>query len=315
VTPPPDSDERDGGRRQKPHGIVRPYVLNAGHSARQSPTRRDTAQRDTAQRDTTAGNPLRGGRPALDWTGDRPLHGMDDARFTSTRHDAPTRPRPAKAPLPRLSFGAGHRASKHGTKRRWLAIIVAVWALVAVGALAVVGGTILFLSRPSSKPLAGTSPPASRHRAIPRPRPAATHSTARPSPRPTRTHPTPNPSRSSAAPASTPTPTSTPTASHAQQVKVSYAVVRQHPHSFQGQFTIVNDGSTAVTGWKLVVVLPGDRIHAVWDGSFNTDGDTLYIEPSTSQQTIAPGASLTENLTAHGSTTTPTSCTFNGSAC
>jgi len=92
-------------------------------------------------------------------------------------------------------------------------------------------------------------------------------------------------------------------------------VLNRHPHSFQGRFTIVNNGSTAIKGWELVVVLPNDRIRSVWDGSFRTDGDTLYIDPSKSQQTIAPGATVTENLSAHGSTTTPTSCTFNGSAC
>jgi hypothetical protein len=98
-------------------------------------------------------------------------------------------------------------------------------------------------------------------------------------------------------------------------VKVSYSVVRQHPNSFQGQFTIVNNGSTAITGWQLVVVLPGDRIRAVWDASFHTNGDTVYIDPPRSLRTIAPGATLIENLAAHGSTTAPTSCTFNGSAC
>lgn len=92
-------------------------------------------------------------------------------------------------------------------------------------------------------------------------------------------------------------------------------LVRQHPHSFHGKFTIVNDGSTTINGWELVVELPDDRIDSVWDGTFHTDGDTLYIDPSSSQQTIVPGATLTENFVAHGSTTTPTSCTFNGSAC
>lgn len=92
-------------------------------------------------------------------------------------------------------------------------------------------------------------------------------------------------------------------------------MVRQHPRGFQGKFTIVNDGSTALRGWELAVVLPNDQIRSVWDGRFHTDGDTLYIDPSASQQTIAPGATLTENFSAHGTTTTLTSCTFNGLAC
>jgi len=92
-------------------------------------------------------------------------------------------------------------------------------------------------------------------------------------------------------------------------------VVHQHPHSFQGKFTIVNDGNTTINGWELAVELPGDRIDAVWDGSFHTNSGTLYIDPSSSQQTIAPGATVTENFIAHGSTTTLANCTFNGSAC
>ena len=109
-----------------------------------------------------------------------------------------------------------------------------------------------------------------------------------------------------------PTPTASPTPG---QVQVSYQVVSQHPHSFRGKFTIVNNGGTAVNDWELVVVLTDDQIRSVWDGRFHTDGDTLYIDPSSSQKTIGPGATLTENFTAHGTTTTLTSCTFNGSAC
>jgi chitinase len=91
--------------------------------------------------------------------------------------------------------------------------------------------------------------------------------------------------------------------------------VHQYPHSFQGKFTIVNNGTTAINGWELSVVLSDDDVRSVWDGLFHTGDDTLYIDPSSSQQTIAPGATLTENFIASGSTTTPTDCMFNGSAC
>lgn len=92
-------------------------------------------------------------------------------------------------------------------------------------------------------------------------------------------------------------------------------MLRQHPNSFQGQFTILNDGSTAINGWELVVVLPNDDIRAVSNALFHTNGNTLYIDPLRSARSIAPGATLTETFTAHGSTTTLTSCTFNGSPC
>jgi len=98
-------------------------------------------------------------------------------------------------------------------------------------------------------------------------------------------------------------------------VTVSYTLVRRHPHNFHGKFTIVNNGSTAINGWELAVVLPNDTVVSVWDGVFHTADGTVYIDPSSSQHTIAAGASITENFIAQGSTTTPTSCTFNGSAC
>jgi hypothetical protein len=314
-----DRDEPSGGRRHKPHGIVRPYVLGAGDSADRSQPQRDFGDRQT-----------RHDQPALDWTSDPRSRGTHDTRFTSTHPDAPMGPRPTTARLP-----APKPAGNHGwmAGRRRLAAIG-----VGLAALAILAGTILLLSRPSSKlvpsacssagcpqgatrAFGGNPPPvgapASGHKALRRSHPTATHSTARPSPAPTRPHPTPSPTRSSPAPTptATPTPTPSPSPGPQQSVKVTYAVVSQHPHSFQGQFTIVNDGNTAIKGWELVVVLPNDRIHAVWDGVFHVNGDTLYIDPSKSQQTIAPGATLIENLSAHGSTSTPTSCTFNGSAC
>lgn len=91
--------------------------------------------------------------------------------------------------------------------------------------------------------------------------------------------------------------------------------MRQWDNGFQGQFTIVNHASKPIGNWELSAVLPGDDIEAVWFGLFHTDGDTLYIDPSWSQETIGPGDSVTENFAARGTTTTPTSCTFDGRPC
>jgi hypothetical protein len=341
-----------GERRAKSYGLVRPYVLNAGGRAHRRPTQREAGERLT-----------RGDRPALDWTGDLGSQRAREAPSESTRHDGPTRPPLATARLPLEESAGNHRVVSRGKRqafslawpgplgeRRWLA------AIGGVAALAIVGGLILFLSRPSSTLLAdacragdcrqgvtfgGAKPPggapASTHRAVHGTHPTATSPTAQHSTGPTGSHPGPNPSSSSpgpqptksspaptsprptpttTAPSASPTPSPTSTSSPAPQpVQVSYTLVRQHPHSFQDQFTIVNNGNTAINGWELVVVLPHDRIRAVWNGLFHTDGDALYIDPSKSQQTIAPGGSLTENVTAHGSMPTPTSCTFNGSPC
>lgn len=292
-------------------------MLSSGSGARGRPARRDADDGLT-----------RGHQPVFDWPGDLSSRRTREARPESTRLDAPASQESAAAPVPARRKPTGnHRTwqrERHEARwrswlgllaeRRWLAAIAA-----AVAALAIVGGTFLLLSESSSKLLAGTctttgcrhgtartaggtQPPAggpsSAHKAIPRSHPTATHSTA----------------RLSASPK--PTPTATPSASPTgQSVQVSYAVVRQHPHSFEGQFTIVNKGSTAIDGWELVVVLPNDQIRSVSDALFHTNGDILYIDSPSSQRSIAPGATLTENFTAHGSTTAMTSCTFNGSPC
>ena len=113
---------------------------------------------------------------------------------------------------------------------------------------------------------------------------------------------------------SSPTPSASPTSS-ASTVSVNYTLVQQWDGGFQGQFTIVNGGSTAINGWQLSAVLPGDQIESAWDASFQTNGDTLIMNPPSYQMTISPGASLNEEFTAQGSTTSPADCTFNGAAC
>ena len=122
---------------------------------------------------------------------------------------------------------------------------------------------------------------------------------------------TPAPSQASTPPP--PTPSASPT-QDGSTVNVTYTLVYHWPGGFQGQFTIVNNGTTAINGWELAAVLPGDRINTVWDASFHTDGDTLIMDPPSYQMTIPPGTSLQENFVAQGTTTSPTGCTFNGAA-
>lgn len=77
----------------------------------------------------------------------------------------------------------------------------------------------------------------------------------------------------------------------------------------------MNHGTTAINGWELSVVLPGDRINTVWDAMYHTAGDTQIMDPPSYQMTIPPGGSLPEHFVAQGSTTSPAGCTFDGMAC
>jgi hypothetical protein len=84
---------------------------------------------------------------------------------------------------------------------------------------------------------------------------------------------------------------------------------------FQGEFTIVNEGTSPINGWQLSAVLSGDTVWSAWDALFQVNGDTMVMSPPSFQQTIAPGATVNEYFTASGPSTSPPSCTFNGSAC
>lgn len=331
------------GRRAKQDGLVRPYVLNAGDHAHPRPTQRAAGQRQT-----------RGDQPALDWIGEVGSRGPREAHSEPTQRDEPTRPSVATASLPAAKpHRAGPRGRRRWLVA--IGGVVAALAIAGGLTLFLSQPAKLLASaceaqgcrQEVSRPFGDAKPPdvsgstrKALHRGYPTP-PTATPPTARPWPSPTGSHPVPSPTGSSpgsqptspspaptstptspgptpttTAPSASPTPSPTPTSSPPpESAQVSYTLVRKHPHSFQGRFTIVNNGSAAISGWELTVVLPGDHIHSVWDGGFHTEGNTLYIDPSSSQRTIAPGATLTENFIAGGSTTTPTSCTFNGAAC
>src|SRR5215469_4684341 len=281
------SDQHDrAGRRTKPHGLVRPYVPSA-----------------------------------VEWAGDEAARRRDDDDLAAMWRDEPPSARPVITPPPTAGH-RGHRRPPMSLRQVSSARprLVAVAGGVALLALACV--LIAVLSRQPAKVLAGTCRAASCHatsgskpptKATGHSRPTARHSGSsrprHPTSRPRRSSPTPRPTATrSRSPSPTPSPVGT-------TVTINYKVLRQLPHRFDGQFTIVNNGSTPIDGWQLSVVLPGDDIRTVSNGVFHTVGDTVYIGPPSSQPKIAPGQTITETFTAHGTTTTPTSCTFNGSPC
>lgn len=139
---------------------------------------------------------------------------------------------------------------------------------------------------------------------------APTHSpSASPSAKVPRARPTSPPSPS---PTPTASPTPTPTLVDAT---VTYTVDQRWPGGFQGHFTIVNNGTTALSGWALIATLPGDQIDSVWSASYSVNGNQLTLTAPSGQPSIAPGASQSAYFTASGSTVQPTGCEFNSQAC
>jgi hypothetical protein len=118
-------------------------------------------------------------------------------------------------------------------------------------------------------------------------------------------------------PAAGPTPTPTPSPTPASPaVTVSYSVAQRWDGGFQGEFVIVNHGSSAVTGWQIVITLSGDRVDTVWnaDWQYGSAGSVI-MTAAPYDQVIEPGAAQPVNFVAQGGSTEPASCTFDGSAC
>jgi hypothetical protein len=71
-----------------------------------------------------------------------------------------------------------------------------------------------------------------------------------------------------------------------------------------------------VTGWQIVITLSGDRVDTVWNADWRYGiGGSVIMTAAPYDQVIGPGASQSVNFVAQGGTTSPTSCTFDGSAC
>jgi hypothetical protein len=99
-------------------------------------------------------------------------------------------------------------------------------------------------------------------------------------------------------------------------VTVAYSVVQRWDGGFQGQFTIVNHASTALTGWQIRAAFPGDLVDSAWGAGWQiSGGGTLVLDAPSYQPTVPPGASQSANFTARGNTTSPVSCSIDGLAC
>jgi Cellulose binding domain len=135
--------------------------------------------------------------------------------------------------------------------------------------------------------------------------------TARPSGPASRHHrrlPTP-------APSSGPTRHSPAPAPPAAPVKVTFTADKRWGSGFEGELTISNSTSAAISAWTIAITLPGDRVTSVWNADDRTSGDVLILEPTSWDPPIPPGGHEHVYFVAQGPTAAPTSCTYNGAAC
>lgn len=221
--------------------------------------------------------------------------------------------------------------TKRQADRQWRYRVSLRHALVAAlgtsaGAAAVFGGVITLLAGHSIRPqadncglIACTASVPTSPGALPRPKPRATRSHLQVLPAKRRVPPSPSPSGSPTSPH--PTPTTAPAPPHPSpspsppKVTVGYSLIQQWDGGFEGKFTIVNHGSTSLSGWVLAVTFSRDHIDSVWDASSKTAGHRLTLTPASYQPSIPPGGSQSAFFTANGMQLTPTGCAFNGKAC
>ena len=87
---------------------------------------------------------------------------------------------------------------------------------------------------------------------------------------------------------------------------------------YNGQYTITNPGTAAVTGWTLAFTLPaGTGVSSLWDGSYTDDGGRVTVKNDSWDATIQPGGTVTVGFVASssGAAGQPAGCTINGTPC
>ncbi|GAA0383289.1 ricin-type beta-trefoil lectin domain protein [Microbispora corallina] len=116
--------------------------------------------------------------------------------------------------------------------------------------------------------------------------------TPSPSPSPTRS-PSPSPSPS---PSRTPTPTPTPTSG--QGCTATYTITNSWPGGFQGEVSVTNTRTTAVSGWTVGWTFAnGQTVGQLWNGTVSQSGASVTVKNVSYNGSLAPGASTTFGFT------------------
>ena len=74
---------------------------------------------------------------------------------------------------------------------------------------------------------------------------------------------------------------------------IKYHTVSSWDTGYSGQYTITNDGTTAVSGWTLAFTLPADTsVASLWNGSYKHTAGQVLVTSESWDAAIAPGHSV-----------------------
>ncbi|MFI6516921.1 cellulose binding domain-containing protein [Spirillospora sp. NPDC050679] len=94
-----------------------------------------------------------------------------------------------------------------------------------------------------------------------------------------------------------------------------YSTSHSWGSGYIGAVTVVNRGSSPVSGWRLSALFSGTTITATWSNSGSAYSDHGVNRLSGSGGTLAPGDSVTVGFEARGRPGAPSYCSLNGRSC
>ena len=97
-------------------------------------------------------------------------------------------------------------------------------------------------------------------------------------------------------------------------IGVGYAITEDSQQGIHGQIVIVNNGSAPVSGWRVTLVLPGDRGYQVLDARNRSAGDALVMTAPADGRSLGAGGTELIAFTARGTTSRPVRSTFTAPA-
>jgi chitinase len=105
------------------------------------------------------------------------------------------------------------------------------------------------------------------------------------------------------------------TSAYAAGASAAFVKTSTWDNGYQGQYTITNGGSTALSGWTVEFDLPsGTTAGTYWDATLTQTGSHYAFKNRDYNGSVAPGASASFGFVVSG-TASPTGCTLNGAAC